>query len=145
MTENFKALTDLQLKVGYKEGPPNTVALLGLFGEAGEVIGEITLDIEASKLSHEHATITESMIIDMVGVSSSVDNLKKAIRDNKVPPVFFKVENIDAYDKELADNLYYLNALAINRGKTLDYYAGLSVQKVLTKQATNISHATNNK
>jgi energy-converting hydrogenase Eha subunit H len=37
---SFELLTEIQAKVGYKKGSINTVALLGLFGEAGEVLNE---------------------------------------------------------------------------------------------------------
>lgn len=34
----------------------------------------------------------------------------------------------------MADVLYYLNVLALNRGKTLNDYAEISYQKVISKK-----------
>ena len=46
------------------------------------------------------------------------------------------------FDNEMADVLYYLNALAINRGKTLNDYAELSLNKVMKyKTQKDIRHA----
>ncbi len=141
MTENFNKLTELQNKVGYKEGPPNTVAILGLFGEAGEVLNEgIFINPSVPNLAFFSEDQGKA-----INIAECIDALKKRIRDNKTLISFFSITNPEAYDKELADVLYYLNALAINRGKTLDYYAGLSVQKVLLKSATDISHGSINK
>ncbi len=64
-----------------------------------------------------------------------VDDIKKKVRDNDVKPITVKLldENSDAFDIELADALYYINAIAINRGKTLEELAEMSFQKVLAK------------
>jgi hypothetical protein len=44
--------------------------------------------------------------------------------------------------KEMSDVLYYLNALAINRGKTLNDYAKISYDKVMGyRQQKDIKHA----
>lgn len=134
MTENFKKLTELQKKVGYKEGPPNSVAILGLYGESGEVLAEVNLS---------GTTIQADFLYGQsINVAKEVDFLKKSLRDKKIAPLVANIKNVEAYDKELADVLYYLNCLAINRGKTLDYYAGLSVEKVLQKSMTDIGHGT---
>jgi hypothetical protein len=51
---------------------------------------------------------------------------------------------------EMADVLYYLNALAINRGKTLNDYAKISYEKVIKcklqndTRHKNISHGSIN-
>ena len=42
------------------------------------------------------------------------------------------------FDIEVADVLYYLNAIAINRGKTLEEYAEISYRKVSAKTQINI-------
>lgn len=135
----IKKLTKEQNRVGYVRGNINTIAVLGLFGEAGEVLNE------TSVLRQSNTSVT---IQAGVYVSRLVDNLKKSIRDKKVNNVelFLSSRDEDKFDSEMADVLYYLNALAINRGKTLDEYAEMAYKKVKslngTKKDVDISHGS---
>lgn len=134
-TDYIEKLTDLQLQVGYKPGKINPIALLGLFGEAGEVLHETTL------LSKD--PMPEMIKQTAVSIASLMDNLKKRIRDNKANQdfiaVFIDEDSEEKFDKEVADALYYLNAIAIARGKSLYEYAGISFRKVSAKLQINIS------
>ncbi|MHA3788304.1 hypothetical protein ACX0HA_08860 [Flavobacterium hauense] len=127
----FKELTDLQLQYGYKLGELNPVALLGLFGEAGEVLNEVIFyDLDGDENEKRKALA--------VGIASIIDDLKKYFRANPhfAPGVMIVREDEDggeAFDKEVADTLYYLNLIALNRGRDLAYYAQLSVDKVKAK------------
>ena len=134
---NIEKLTDLQNKVGYVKGQVNVVALLGLFGEAGEVLDEFDI---ADKSDDPEIVPAIRKAID---IAKNIDNMKKRIRDKSFEPKvsFVPTENLD---KELIDVLYYLNALCINRGTTLEELAGKSVEKVLKRSAQDISHGTIN-
>lgn len=127
--EAFEKLTQLQLKVGYKEGSVNPIALLGLFGEAGEVLNETILLC---------ADPTPEIVkCSAVTIAKGIDELKKLIRDIKDNPdpitVFIDEAHQEKFDIEVADALYYLNAIAIARGKTLADYAEISYKKVSAK------------
>jgi hypothetical protein len=137
---SFEKLSDLQTQVGYKEGPINPVALLGLFGEAGEVLAEVAFESKSG--------LAEAIREKSVSSSRVADDLKKHIRDKKNQhpiTVVLDPSKESLFDKEMADTLYYLNALAICRGKTLEDYAEISYQKCLNKTWTDISHATDKK
>jgi NTP pyrophosphatase (non-canonical NTP hydrolase) len=133
---SIQKLTEIQQKVGYIKGSINNVALLGLFGEAGEVLNEC-------KIRH-NGIITPLPLDGAIEKAEQVDRLKKAIRNGNAKPHEIVIENEELFDNELADVLYYLNALALNRGKTIEDYAELSYQKVLRKSQTDISHGTIN-
>lgn len=124
MENSIDKLTALQKEFGYKQGGINNVALFGLVGEAGEVLNEC-------KFSTDRAMI---LINDSIKVTSQIDNLKKRIRSKEIPEFEIKIENEENFDKEICDVLYYLNVLAINRGKTLNDYAEISYQKVMSKK-----------
>jgi hypothetical protein len=131
-------LSMIQKQVGYKEGNINTVALLGLFGEAGEVLNEVVFINNTNGFSESVRNIG-------VAAAGLIDTLKKEVRDKAIQrEVSFTTllleECEEKFDMELADTLYYLNALAINRGKTLGEYAEASYKKVLAKGQQNISH-----
>ena len=134
--ENYiERLTQLQNEVGYTKGKINNVALFGLFGEAGEVLNECK---HKSLMSNDLLEVCP----DAVAKAIEVDNLKKKIRDRYTPPLDIVIENEEAFDMEMADVLYYLNALSINRGKTLNDYAKISYDKVMHyKQQKDIKHA----
>lgn len=119
MEENsIEKLTALQKEVGYEQGTINNIALLGLFGEAGEVLNECKVK--------KDGVIIPLPLEDAVEVAEKVDRLKKAIRDKEAKSYEIIIENEEAFDSEIGDVLYYLNALAINRGKTLNDYAEIS-------------------
>lgn len=133
MENSIEKLTAIQ-GVGYEKGNINNVALLGLFGEAGEVLNECKIK--------EDGIIKSLPLEGAIEKAEQVDRLKKAIRDGEVKPHEIVIENEDKFDNEMGDILYYLNALAINRGKTLNDYAEISYQKVMKyKLQKNISHA----
>jgi NTP pyrophosphatase (non-canonical NTP hydrolase) len=134
----IKKLTELQKEVGYEKGKINNVALLGLFGEAGEVLNE------CSYSGAETIDIMDKSVLlnNAIRISQQVDSLKKDIRDKKTNPMLISITDEEKFDNEMADVLYYLNALAINRGKTLNDYAEISHYKVMSyKQQKDIRHA----
>lgn len=129
---SIEKLTKLQNAVGYKQGVVNPIAILGLFGEAGEVMNETLIvgdDLQ-----------TEYIKNDGVSAAKLVDAQKKKIRDGAGVSVnvIIPETNLSAFDIEVADALYYLNAIAIGRGKTLADYAEISYQKVSKKTQINI-------
>jgi hypothetical protein len=126
----FDQLTQIQRDFGYTTGNINAIALLGLFGEAGEVLKEVIL------IDQEEDSTHNDLIHTAVSIAQLVDNLKKQIRNSPqdAPLVFIGAEDGGKnFDLELADTLYYLNLLALNRGHDLDYYAQLSIDKVKDK------------
>lgn len=122
-------LTDLQKELGYKEGELSTVAMLGLVGEAGEVLAET-----------EFVTSEEAYVLctsRAIHITKSIDNLKKKVRKNST--IFKSVlprEKEEAFDVELGDVFYYLNILATNRGLTISNLAQMAHDKVRNKMAT---------
>jgi NTP pyrophosphatase (non-canonical NTP hydrolase) len=133
-TTVFDRLTELQKKVGYTEGEINPIAILGLVGEAGEVLSELTSIVQ------EQNKIDVNIIGSAISIAGLVDDLKKKVRDEKKPVQFLlPLMNENSFDEEMGDVLYYLNALAINRGQTLAYYAELSYKKVSAKVQINIA------
>lgn len=127
MENSIDKLTNLQKELGYKQGEINPVALLGLFGEAGEVMGECK---HKSLINNDLLEICPNSVAD----AKLVDDFKKKVRSKIVPFGTIVIENEENFDKEMADVLYYLNVLALNRGKTLNDYAEISYQKVMSKK-----------
>lgn len=143
METNFQKLTELQKKVGYKEGSINLIALFGSFGEAGEVLDEWIKQFDPAEVEQcNELKVVRSAIV----IAAVLDDFKKQIRDKNSELPELKIANPlgDLFDREIADQLYYLNALAINRGKTLDDYAGISFEKVSAKIAVNVQHGVDN-
>ncbi len=122
----FEKLTQLQLKIGYKPGEVNPIALLGLYGEAGEILAETVFTSTIDR--------PEEVRVAAVDFAHVVDTLKKLIRDDKQQrTVSVNVLREELFDIEVADALYYINAIAIGRGKTLADYAEISYKKVSAK------------
>ncbi len=127
-------LTFLQNEVGYVKGNINNVALLGLFGEAGEVLNECKIK--------EDGVIKPLPLEGAIEKAEQVDRLKKAIRDKEAKVHEIIIEDEEKFDSEMADVFYYFNALAINRGKTINDYAEISCKKVMKyKNQKDIRHA----
>ena len=134
MENYFDKLTEIQKEVGYEKGTINNIALLGIFGEAGEVLNECKIK--------EDGIIKPLPLEGAIEKAEQVDRLKKAIRDKEAKAHEIVIENEENFDSEMSDVLYYLNALAINRGKTLNDYAELSLNKVMKyKSQKDIRHA----
>lgn len=126
MENSFERLTALQKELGYKDGELSTVAVLGLFGEAGEVMAETCTESDNSKF---HFTGMNALKF-----AKEIDDYKKRIRKSEVKISLEIVpDHEDKFDLELADTLYYLNILAINRGLTLEKLAQMSHDKVRSK------------
>lgn len=138
-------LTKLQNEVGYVKGDINVIALLGLFGEAGEVLNETFLiDNSGDEIK------AEDLKMEACERAKKIDALKKLIRDNKTNIKADMVYHMEGdiigkrFNIELSDVFYYLNALAINRGLTLQQLAQLCLEKIKSKQLQkNISHGAN--
>lgn len=138
----LQQLSKLQEEVGYTKGPVNIVALLGAFGEAGELLAETFL-IDNS----EDEIKAEDLKIIAVQAAEKIDALKKKVRDNKHPIAVELadgiIDNRENFDKELADQFYYVHALAKNRGLTLDDLAQMSINKINAKRLQkDISHGS---
>lgn len=127
----LQKLTKFQEEVGYVKGPINPVALLGLFGEAGEVLNEVFL-IDNS----EDQIKAEDLKTIAVEAAEKIDLFKKTIRDHNLNAPTCKIQNPDSdfFDTELADVFYYLHALAKNRGLSLEDLAAMSLKKIGDKK-----------
>lgn len=142
MENAFDKLTEIQKEVGYEKGTINNIALLGLFGESGEVLNECAFTSGIDVQDRLNFIINEFLLNKAVTEANNIDSLKKKIRDKKQSPLLISIKDEEKFDGEMADVLYYLNALAINRGKTLAYYAELSCNKVMKyKTQKDIRHA----
>jgi len=125
-------LAALQNHYGYVKGEIDPVALLGLFGEAGEVIGETKL-----------IDITNDLIkaddLKQLAVNSAkqLDDFKKVLRKKQAVINVITSEPPQAFNTELADCFYYVHALAINRGLTIEDLAQISLDKIKAKEAQN--------
>lgn len=127
MENSIEKLTKLQMEFGYTQGEINPVALLGLFGEAGEVMNECK---HKSLINNDLLSICPNSVKEAV----LVDDFKKKVRSKIIPFGTIVIQDEEKFDKEMADVLYYLNVLALNRGKTLNDYAEISYQKVMSKK-----------
>lgn len=125
----LEMLKEMQNGFGYVKGNIDPVALLGLFGEAGEVLNETFL-IDNS----EDEIKSEDIKLIAVKHAKHIDYLKKQIRNKTHKPITITVENQIEFDKELADCFYYLHALAINRGLSLETLAYLCIAKINSKK-----------
>jgi len=143
MENSIDKLTAIQNEVGYVKGTINNIALLGLFGEAGEVMDECIFITKGDPIHYKDYDNTPvSLKEKSIEIAKRIDGLKKQIRDKVMPPFEITIENEERFDSEMADALYYFNALAINRGKTLNDYAELSLNKVMKyKTQKDIRHA----
>jgi hypothetical protein len=124
-------LTKLQNHYGYVKGPIDPVALLGLFGEAGEVLNEMFLIDNGSEF-------IKAEDLKLVATSSAkvMDQYKKKLRKKECPAITINISDPPAaFDTELADCFYYLHALAINRGLTLEDLAQISLDKIKSFEA----------
>lgn len=136
---NLEKLTELQNKIGYVAGEVHPVALLGLVGEAGEVAAESTFtQSELTEFEEMHAVWQQTNAINQQKVAYTLaaerlDTAKKEIRReiNSKVVVCIKPE---AFDVELADLFYYLNAVAIARGLTIEDLARISYEKVIARR-----------
>lgn len=108
------------------------VGLLGLFGEAGEVLNEVFL-IDNS----DDQIKAEDLKILAVETAAKLDALKKEIRKpENVSKLRLKYRlTTDLYDMELADCFYYLNILRKNRGLSFNDLAEMSLKKIAAKGA----------
>ena len=128
MSKEIEQLTKLQEELGYIKGEISTVAMLGLVGEAGEVLAETNV-----------ATVNEDSayaIGQAIKGCSFLEIQKKEIRKGATHTILsLKKDQEESFDKELADAFYYLNILATNRGLTIDDLAQMAHDKVRSKQA----------
>ncbi len=125
-------LTKLQNHYGYVRGPIDPVALFGLFGEAGEVLGEAYLKEE----NNTDAIKAEDLKGIAISSAAKLDSFKKQLRNKEYPPIKVVISTPPAaFDTELADCFYYLHALAINRGLKLEDLAQISLDKIKAKEA----------
>lgn len=127
MENSIEKLTNLQKEFGYKEGEISPVALLGLFGESGEVMNECK---QKSMINNDLLRICP----DGIKAALLVDEFKKNVRNGTFPFGKIVIEDEEKFDKEMCDVIYYFNILALNRGKTINDYAEISYQKVMSKK-----------
>lgn len=123
-------LTQLQKELGYEKGKVSPIALLGLVGEAGEVLNETVL-----MNFHSFKDLNKD-VLDAISIAKCMDEYKKQIRKQTVKSseniVFIDEGNFNA---ELADCFYYLNILAINRDLDLEDLANMAYNKIRLKQS----------
>lgn len=125
----IERLTLLQKELGYSEGEVSAVALLGLLGEAGEVLAETEYSSDSG--------YSEYIVKTAIQCTENVDELKKSIRKGLVNADMKIIEGSEhLFIKELADTVYYANILATNIGLTLQDLAQISHDKVRAKMAT---------
>jgi NTP pyrophosphatase (non-canonical NTP hydrolase) len=133
-------LTELQQEVGYHPGELNLVALLGVLGEAGELLDELEISF-VKKMTLVDNTFSDC-VLAAKQTAKIIDQWKKDVRDQKYQPAIELKIDDEKFDKELADMLYYLVALSVIRRKPLDYYFSLSIRKIEAKRLQkDISHA----
>ena len=125
---NLQKLTDLQKELGYKKGDIDPVAVLGIAGESGEILNE--LEFEIIKTAFPKMTLME--INGFVRIAERIDTIKKEVR-NKDLDIICNIKSTEEFDLEISDLFYYLNAICINRGKSIEDYAKLSFDKVTEK------------
>lgn len=124
---SIEQLTELQLELGYKRGELSTVAMLGLVGEAGEVLDETDYDIHR---------VLRSEIVKAIHYCRKVDELKKIVRSGEEDLTLgLYDEDGKDFNAELADCLYYINILAFNRNLTLWDLAQMAYDKIKRKQS----------
>jgi hypothetical protein len=148
--KNIEKLIALLRSVGYEPGEEpgqmNIIALLGSIGEAGETLAEYLKQFHSAEVQGIYAYKTMK---EIVVECEHADDLKKMIRDGKLPdlhpPVYqFNLFDEKKLDEEIADEFYYLLAKMLNRGKSIEYYAGLTVKKLEGKISQNIRHGVRN-
>lgn len=124
-------LTELQNTIGYVEGSVHPVAMLGLMGECGEVANECEI-VSQNDLSWRQRLNLGSNSVNFCDAAAAIDELKKEIR--KVENIDVKVVPNDEFNTELSDLFYYLNAVAIGRGLTIEDLARMGYEKVIAKR-----------
>lgn len=132
MESNLSALEQLnklQQELGYVKGEISTVAMLGLVGEAGEVLDEVVIKAGTGSV-RLRGTVMETIVN-----CAELDTFKKQARKGNIAPEFEIVESEINFNSELADCFYYLNILATNRGLTILDLAQMAHDKVRAKQA----------
>lgn len=124
------------MTIGYDPTKASLIGLLGLFGEAGEVIGAYLKRFGAQE-ADQGSLLWD--LKDAVMAAEKIDALKKRLRSEDHPTIklpvsiygpLYNAEQMWLFDEEIADTLYYLNLLAYGRGKTLEEYAQMSLDKV---------------
>lgn len=100
------------------------IGLLGLFGEAGEVLDEVVFD-----------THNQGLIENAINVARNIDALKKRVRSGEENVSLAYIESFEKYNTELADCFYYLNILRKNRGLSFNDLAEMSLKKIAAKGA----------
>lgn len=138
---SIEQLTKLQAELGYKEGELSTVAMLGLVGEAGEVLAEVDLRSDSSNVmdikkyvTNISVPISGNLLHTTIKCCRDVETFKKAVRKGEFD-VKCEPRDIDLLKSELADTYYYLNILATNVGLTVFDLAQMAHDKIRRKQA----------
>lgn len=127
---SIEQLTVLQEELGYKKGEISTVAMLGLVGEAGEV-----LENTCSKSSYKNLF---KVIDAALKACRKVETLKKHVRADSSGSLFeldITEDDMPNFKSELGDCFYYLNILATNVGLTVFDLAQMAHDKIKRKQA----------
>ncbi len=130
-------LTEFQNKIGYTPGTINLVALMGLMGEAGEVLDEVDCRI------NENISTDDRVMLGKMGAhfnysitaAGLVDTQKKILRSmdwGKLLELRHKGDPAK-FQEELADAFYYINILAMGENLTVEDLARISYEKVVAK------------
>lgn len=139
LSDALGKISSLLHDAGYEGGNINLVALLGSIGEAGETLEEFIKQYN----SHSHTKLVD--LLRKIHLECNyADGNKKNIRDERMnvdlPPVEFSID-VEAYDAEIADELYYLLAKMKGRGETLLYFLNILLHKLRNKKITSVKHA----
>lgn len=124
---SIERLTKLQATLSgeYQPGKLSVIALLGLLGEAGEVLNEVEVMVQY----HDQ----QDSISKAIRAAREVEEIKKLVRSGNCLSSA-KYGNLADYDSELGDVAYYLNILATNRGLTLFDLCQMGYDKIKAKQ-----------
>ncbi|GAB4023329.1 hypothetical protein GCM10028808_73450 [Spirosoma migulaei] len=139
-TTFLEKLTELQSKIGYVAGHIHPVAFLGLLGEAGEVAAEAKFNtseltpFDKNDQTGYQARFLNEKLVQYSHLAEKVDSLKKIIRNEKNPYLCIVVSDGELFNKELADQFYYLKAVAANQGLTIEDLARISYEKVVARR-----------
>lgn len=128
---NIQKLTILQKELGYHQGDLNPVAILGIAGEAAEVIEEVNIAFGGPNAAQSQI----EDLSDFIDAGNNLDHHKKQVRKNKLECAV-NCDDMGRLDLEMSDLLYYVNIYCLNRGFTIEHLAGLSHDKVRSKMAS---------
>lgn len=125
----IEQLTAWQKEIGYKENEGiSPVALLGIAGEAGEVLAECDIHIISAEKRSAGAkqVVIDAECIKIIQSARYLEHFKKSIRSGERTA---SSEVTNNFLPELADLLYYINIAAFQAGSSLEQLAAMALAK----------------